>query len=141
MKKAQGMVSGGVLSLALLLGGCGTAKVTAAAPSMETVQLVQANYGLQATIPASWTTRVETTGVGSSLIEGTNQGSVFNTTWAVPQKVGISYSIRQGNYIITKVFTPYFSAAIVVPNTPANHILAQRIFRSLKYYSPKKGVI
>lgn len=72
-------------------------------------------------------------------MEGTNAGSIISTTWAVPQKVGVTRTVFQKNYTITDNFSRDFSAEIVVPNTAANQALAERILKSLKLYQLKRG--
>ena len=140
----RGIIVTGVCSLALLTSGCGTsvsgvaAKATPVTP-MATVQIIQGPDGLQATIPQSWTRRVWNTGAGSNVEEGTSAGNITNTIWAVPQKVGVTKTVFQGNYIISKTFSQYFSAEIVVSNTTSNRTLAGRILKSLKLYHLKRG--
>lgn len=130
-------------SLVLLLGGCGqtaTAVATRITP-LAIVQIIQGPYGLQASIPPAWMHRTWLTGAGGNLVEGTNAGHITSTTWAVPQKVGVTKIAFQGNYIITKTFSRHFSAEIAVPNTATNRVLAERILKSLKLYHLKRGAI
>lgn len=133
----------GTLSLALLLGGCGSsaASIAVHGTPMVTVQLIQAGYGFQATIPQTWTRRVWNSGAGSSIIEGTNAGSIMNTIWAVPQKIGVTRTSFKGTYVVTDNFSQYFSADIIVPDTAAGRTLAGRIFKSLKLYHMKRGAV
>ena len=133
-----------IVPIILMSAGCGvaqTAQGPSSSPAMETVQLIQGFYGFQAKIPLSWTRRVWNTSVGSSLVEGTSKGMIVNSTWAVKQTVGVSTLTYGGKYTITKVFSPYFSVEITVPNSKANRTLAGHILSTIKlYHLPKNHV-